>query len=276
MDVNNIVGIIPAAGEASRIAPLPCSKEIYPVGLQTNRYSGKVRPKVSAQYLIEKMRQAGAKKAYVIIRKGKWDIPGYFGNGSHLGIDLAYLLVEHPYGAPYSVDQAFPFAKDATVLFGFPDILFEPNYAFTQLLCHLYKSDLDIVLGLYHAHSPQKEDMIVFDEKGKIIDVLIKPDNTSTKFTWIIAAWTPVFSKFLHNFILYDLKTRSQAGSTIKHAEKDEIFIGDAIRAAISERLKVGKVFFLQNKYIDIGTPENLIIVSNYFKDFFSKTLCEF
>jgi len=30
--IEEVVGIIPASGRATRIAPLPCSKELYPVG----------------------------------------------------------------------------------------------------------------------------------------------------------------------------------------------------------------------------------------------------
>jgi len=29
----NVVGLVPATGRATRITPLPCSKELYPIGL---------------------------------------------------------------------------------------------------------------------------------------------------------------------------------------------------------------------------------------------------
>ena len=86
-----VIGLIPAGGQASRIAPLPCSKELYPIGFQLTKEQGP-RPKVVSQYLLEKMSLAGISKAYLVLRPGKWDIPAYFGDGSRLNMHLAYLL----------------------------------------------------------------------------------------------------------------------------------------------------------------------------------------
>jgi glucose-1-phosphate thymidylyltransferase len=61
-----VVGLIPAAGQATRIAPLPCSKELYPVGFEIQNHEQKeIRPKAVCQYLLEKMRLAGIKKAFI-------------------------------------------------------------------------------------------------------------------------------------------------------------------------------------------------------------------
>ena len=48
-----LVGIIPAAGTAQRISPLPCSKELFPVGFRRLDDSGELRPKSAANYLLE-------------------------------------------------------------------------------------------------------------------------------------------------------------------------------------------------------------------------------
>jgi glucose-1-phosphate thymidylyltransferase len=67
--LHDIIGLIPAAGQATRIAPLPCSKEIYPVGLQS--VAGSVRPKVVCHDLLQHMERAGIRKVYVVLREGK-------------------------------------------------------------------------------------------------------------------------------------------------------------------------------------------------------------
>ena len=77
-----VVGLIPAGGEATRIAPLPCSKEVYPIGLRHMNEECRVVPKVVCHYLLEKMRVAGIKKAYIVLRDGKWDIPAYLRDGA--------------------------------------------------------------------------------------------------------------------------------------------------------------------------------------------------
>ena len=64
------IGLIPAAGRAKRISPLPCSKELYPVGFCRYPDEKEGRPKVVCHYLLEKMRAAGITKAY-IVHKGR-------------------------------------------------------------------------------------------------------------------------------------------------------------------------------------------------------------
>lgn len=58
-----VIGLLPAAGQATRIAPLPGSKELYPIGFRSVE-GGSLRPKVVCHYLLEKMRLAGIRKAY--------------------------------------------------------------------------------------------------------------------------------------------------------------------------------------------------------------------
>ena len=140
-----VVGIVPMSGLASRITPLPCSKEIFPIGFSNAAAKTNIRPKVASHYLLEKMRFAGIRNAYLVLRKGKWDIPAYWGDGEILDMNLAYLLMNSAYGVPYTIDQAFSFVAEHTVAFGFPDIIFQPEDDYTQLISKLDAEDADIV-----------------------------------------------------------------------------------------------------------------------------------
>src|SRR5919198_802835 len=93
-DRSEVLGLIPAAGQATRIAPLPCSKEIYPIGLSLLDEGRGSRPKVACHYLLEKMRAAGIAKSYIVLREGKWDIPTYLLDGWMFQMHLAYLMIE--------------------------------------------------------------------------------------------------------------------------------------------------------------------------------------
>lgn len=104
-----MIGLIPAAGQASRLDSLPCSKEVFPLGLEAPDANGLSRPKGACQFLLEHFHSAGVERAFIIIRPGKWDIPGFLADGSRFNIHLAYLMMDHPYGSPYSLDQAWPF-----------------------------------------------------------------------------------------------------------------------------------------------------------------------
>jgi len=54
---DELVGLIPAAGQAKRVSPLPGSKELFPVGFREVEVGGHVqlRPKVVSQYLLDNM-----------------------------------------------------------------------------------------------------------------------------------------------------------------------------------------------------------------------------
>lgn len=264
--MEDIVGLIPAAGTADRISPLPCSKEIFPVGFQRIDGLKGARPKVAAHYLLEKMKAAGARKTYIVLRQGKWDIPAYFGSGRGIDLKLAYLLMDLPYGAPYTVDQAFDFIHAETILFGFPDILFRPFNAYSLLLERLAESAADIVLGLFQAHNPQKMDMAVLDDAGKIRGLDIKPDKTQLKYTWIIAAWAPAFTGFMHRHLM----ERQESVASSIEAGGRELYVGDVIQAALEGGLNVEPLVFDDGDYLDIGTPEDLVEADAFIDHSFS------
>ncbi len=185
--LQEVVGLLPAGGKATRIAPLPCSKELLPIGFHSLDQGRGLRPKVVSHYLLEKMRLANIKKVYIILRKGKWDIPSYYGDGKMLDMHLAYLIMDLPYGIPHTLDQAYHFVEDAIVALGFPDIMFQPEDAFVKLLDKQAESNADIVLGLFPAPLPHKTDMVELDNNGRIRSIQIKPDHTQLNYAWEIA-----------------------------------------------------------------------------------------
>lgn len=241
-----VIGLLPAGGQATRIAPLPTSKELYPIGFRAVDEAGNLRPKVVSHYLLEKMRAAGIRKAFLILRPGKWDIPAYFGDGTIVNMHLGYLTVHVPYGVPYTLNQAYPFVKEAIVALGFPDILFQPEDAFQRLLDRLAKRQADVVLGLFPTENYRKAGMVQFDAAGLVSHIIEKPQQTDLRYMWAIAVWTPQFTEFLHCY----LQT---------HQPDRELPIGDVIQAGIKAGLRVEAEPFPQGSYLDVGTPEDLI-----------------
>ncbi len=257
--VQKVVGLMPASGQATRIAPLPCSKELYPVGFRPADEGGGLRPKVVCHYLLERMRQAGVTKAYIVLRKGKWDIPAYLGDGSMLDMHLAYLMMGLPFGAPYTLDQAFPFVQHALVALGFPDVIFQPDDAFVRLLDQQAATKADVVLGLFPTDQPHKGDMIDLDENGQVRRIIIKSTQTHLRYGWTIAVWTPVFTQFMHAYLAGIQERNEQNTTSHSPPGQRELFVGDVIQAAIYAGLQVETVLFSNGSYLDIGTPENLV-----------------
>lgn len=254
--VCDIVGVVPAAGQGSRIAPLPCSKELYPIGFRTVESGEGVRPKTVSHYLLEKMRMAGIRNAYFILRDGKWDIPTYFGDGAMVDMNLGYLMMRLPFGTPYTLDQAYPFVRHSIVAFGFPDILFQGDDAFTKLLDRQAATEADVVLGLFPVERPWTMDMVEINSKGEISSIVIKPPDTHLRYGWIIAVWTPAFTKFLHEHLINLQKSFSQDYKSLE--SQPEVSVGHVFQAALRKGLRLQSVEFANQDYVDIGTPDGL------------------
>ena len=198
--MNDVVGLVPAAGRGKRIAPLPCSKELYPIGFRPDA-RGDLRPEVASSHLLEKFRRAGITRAYVILRDGKWDIPAYFGDGRAAGLNLAYVVIEGSIGPPDTLDRAYPFVASQTVAFGFPDILFGPDDVFERLLGHLHRTDADIVLGCYPAHDVRQLDMLDIDDHGRIRSIRPQAADLGAALLVDLRRVVASFSEFMHDYV---------------------------------------------------------------------------
>lgn len=244
--MQNIVGIIPAAGLGSRLGQIPFSKELFPIGFKADGTS-----KVVSEYLLELVREAGAEQVFFTLRNGKWDIPGYFGDGSNYNMAFAYLLMNRPYGTPFSVDQAYSFVKDKTVVFGFPDIIVEPANLFTQLLERQQETSATIVLGLFEVAHPHKWDMVETDEADNVKTIVPKPESSTLTQAWCVAVWSPEFTEFLHQYL-------QQVEQQFIVGEIKELSMGAVIQAAIDNGMIVQSVCFSGGSCLDVGTPEDL------------------
>jgi glucose-1-phosphate thymidylyltransferase len=250
-----VVGIIPAAGISARLAPLPGSKELLTVGF-TATPAGP-RPKPVALYLLERLRLAGVERVFVVLRPGKWDIPAYLGHGEQFGMRFAYLIMNLPHGSPYTVDQAYPFARDCLVALGFPDIIFEPADAYARLIARQRASEADVVLGLFPTDQPHTADMVATDAAGRVRRIMVKPPQSDLAYSWMLCVWAPAFTEFLHAYLAEVEDRRADPDPARRPAR--EVFIGDVIQAAIDAGMHVDSVAFPDGSALDVGTPANLV-----------------
>ncbi|MHB0875605.1 MAG: sugar phosphate nucleotidyltransferase [Anaerolineae bacterium] len=255
--VPDIVGLIPAAGIARRISPLPGSKELFPVGFHETTVDGclQLRPKVVSQYLVESMARAGAHRIWMVLGKGKWDIMQYYGDGTGFGAHVAYLVTDRLWGMPYALDEAWPWLDAATVLFGMPDTIFAPRDAFTQMYASHVQSGADVTLGVFPTDQPQRLCPVQMDSKHTVTGMTDKPAHTEQMNTWGCACWSPRFSDFMHEYLL--AQTPGAA----------EVVLASVFRAAIEKGLLVRGVEFAGGEYIDVGSPGDLVLAVRRFSE---------
>jgi len=247
--IDEVIGLIPAAGWATRMGQLPFSKELYPVALKPTGDDPAPQPRPVCEFLLESLRSAGVSRILVIVRDGKWDIPRHLEDGSKFGLSIGHLIKEGKRGAPYTIDCAYPYVCDAVVAMGFPDMAFECPDGFRACLDRLGAGDVDVVLGLFPADHPELVDMVAPDRNGLVTDIAIKPAETDLTLCWGIAVWRPSFSDFLH---------RWAAGDEPASARLGEPYLGDALRAAMAAGLRVAAVQVSATPFVDVGTPAGL------------------
>jgi len=244
----NIVGLIPAAGKGSRLAPFPCPKELFPVGYQDYMVNGTMqrRPKVISQYLIEHIIEAGAKKVLIIVSEGKGDIMKYYGDGSDFAADIAYLYQEELNGMPNALNLAHNWIGDSTVMFGMPDTIIEPDTVFQSMLAAHEQDAADVTLGLFPTSYPSKFGMVSMGDDNNVLYTIDKPKESDLQYMWGCAIWSPAFTELLSEFV------SNRNGNT------KENVLGDVFNLAIERKMKVKGFAAADGKYIDIGTSDEL------------------
>ncbi|MDB5393857.1 MAG: putative glucose-phosphate thymidylyltransferase [Rhodospirillales bacterium] len=169
-------GVIPAAGNGTRIQPLAFSKELLPVGGRSEELSE--RPKAVSEYLVERMIRGGASKICFVISPGKSDIVEYYGRG-RVPADIAYVVQPHPIGLCDAIFRACPVVpKDEAVLVGLPDTIWFPEHA----LAELPEDKLSFLL--FPVEQPRNFDAVVTDSIGYVTEIQVKSPNARSKWIW--------------------------------------------------------------------------------------------
>ena len=165
----SVVGVVPAAGLATRLQPLELSKELLEVG---------GRPVID--YLLERMRAGGADELRVVTRPEKADV---IDHGREAGATVIL-------GTPASAAESFSLgiaglAPGDLVLLGFPDTIWEPADGYTRLVDRL--GDDDAALGLFRTPDLSRSDVVVLSGE-RVTGIAVKPETPPSDLIWGCAA----------------------------------------------------------------------------------------
>jgi len=167
-------GIIPAAGNGTRIQPLAFSKELLPVG---DRDDGQ-RPKAVSEYLVERLTAGGADKLCFVISPGKADILQYY--GGRIGrTDVAYVVQPNAAGLCDAIFRAQALvAPQESVAVGLPDTIWFPRDALARL------PQDELAFLLFPVEQPELFDAVQTDDRGRVLQIQVKEADARSNWVW--------------------------------------------------------------------------------------------
>jgi glucose-1-phosphate thymidylyltransferase len=202
------------------------------------------RPRAIGEFALEAIAVAGATRCLVVVAPWKLDVLGYFGDGTAVGLDLAYLYQEEALGLPNAVDLAYPWLRDADVAFAMPDTLFRPPDALARLRRLYVAERADLALAVFPTDQAERLGPVTLDG-DRICAVFDKRPRPPTRNTWGAAIWGPRFFDLFHaELSAYD------SGS--------EPVIGDYFDRAVHAGLRVRGLYLAEGWFEDAGTTEGI------------------
>lgn len=222
-------GIIPAAGNGTRIQPLAFSKELLPVG---DRDDGQ-RPKAVSEYLVERLTAGGADKLCFVISPGKSDILQYY--GGRIGrTDVAYVVQPNAAGLCDAIFRArVLIGPTERVAVGLPDTIWFPHDALARL------PQDQLAFLLFPVRRPELFDAVETDANGRVLQIQVK--SVAPRTSWVWGAFSmpgAIFHELYHFW----------------HARGEhESYVGTLINAWLAEG---GRALGVRagERYVDVGT----------------------
>jgi glucose-1-phosphate thymidylyltransferase len=223
-------GIVPAAGQGSRMQPLAFSKELLPVG--SRRDGDRERPRAVSEYLVERLVLGGADKLCFVISPGKSDILEYYGGGV-FSARVFYSVQPHASGLCDAIFRALPLiGPEEQVLVGLPDTIWFPDDA----LQHLPDNELSFLL--FPVERPELFDAVVLDG-DRVLEIQVKRTDATSHWIWGAFKMSGRVLAELHDLWRVRL-------------ERDE-YVGTLVNAWIAAGGSARGVC-AGNEYVDVGT----------------------
>lgn len=224
-------GIIPAAGEGTRIQPLAFSKELLPVG--GTKDGGKEQPRAVSEYIMDRLILGGATKICIVISPRKTDILTYY-RSQFSTASLAYTVQPLPAGLCDALFRATHLVHPAEpVLIGLPDTIWFPVDGLARLPVHQFS------FLLFPVDRPERFDAVVIDEQERVLRIEVKNALPSSYWIWGAMKMPGRVYHELHRLWLA--------------RERSDEYLGSLVNAWISEG---GTAYGVRGgvSYYDVGT----------------------
>jgi glucose-1-phosphate thymidylyltransferase len=221
-----IVGVVPAAGHATRLQPLRSSKEVQPIG---------GRPVMD--YLVERLHRGGCSEVRVVTRPDKRDVI------ENARLHGAVVTEARPATLAASVLAGLDGLDDRDVAaFGFPDSIWEPADGFRGLV-GLVEAGADVALGLFRTANVERPDVVeaTDSEPTLVTRIDVGSDAPPPHLVWGCAV----------------------ARVSVLRSLREWDDPGDLFSAICRDQPIAGAI--LSSSYVDVGTPRGMRIALESF-----------
>jgi glucose-1-phosphate thymidylyltransferase len=237
------VGILPAAGIASRLSPSRYVKELLPVTYLVDEDNRTSAPVPVIVLSLRALRAADVTRCVVTISERKPELLRYLGDGSDFGLSLAYVQQPSPTGLTSAIKLGFDWTRDCYSCLLLPDTVIYPRTAMRSVRKLVERESCDLALGVFPTDVPEQLGPVRFDSDGRVRQVLDKPAATDLRNTWAMAIWSPRFASLLDQVV--------SSGGEGKA-------LGEVFNLAVLEGMDVRAVWFPDGAFVDIGTVKGL------------------
>jgi glucose-1-phosphate thymidylyltransferase len=234
----NYVGIIPAAGLASRLGPLGYPKELLPITYVQGE-GGHLRPLPVIEASLRQLRTADITRCMVVTSERKPELAQYLGSGGAIGLDIAYVQQSKAEGLAAAVALTVPWTRGSASCLLLPDTIVRPLDALKTMREAFESRGADLVLGVFPSERPKELGPVRFDADGKVTEVQDKPAQTDLANSWGLAIWGDRFSEMIA-------------------AAPPNANLGLLFHQAAQNGLNVIACWFEDGQFHDVGTPKGL------------------
>jgi glucose-1-phosphate thymidylyltransferase len=234
-------GILLAGGTGSRL---------YPVTLAVSKQLLPVYDKPMIYYPLTVLMLAGIRQIAIITTpEDQIQFQRLLGDGSQFGLEFDYIVQENPEG----LAQAYLLTED--FLDGMPSAMVLGDNVFfghglPELLARAGSKTVGATAFGYRVSDPERYGVIDFDEDGRALSVIEKPDQPASNY-----AVTGVY--FLDG-------TAAERAKTVRPSDRGELEITEVLDSYLAEKALDVELMGRGYAWLDTGTHSSLLDAGNF------------